>query len=294
MLFFAVVLLFVGFSNALVLDCNYVTAEWPGIGSTYFCDAKVVRLNGDRVVTGVSQNHASGKTNDDVKGIRFISQQLDFVPQNITGFFKNIQGLRTWSTGVKAISKFDLQQFPDLRHLYINDNAIEVLDGDLFVFTPKVVYIDFGHNKITNVGPNLISHLNGVVVNLFGNVCMSQSAFNATEIVSLSRSLAHLCPPSADMIERIILEGEKFVEVTENVKEVIGAVEENQGKTQRLELRVAQLERIVMQIDALSKVQLDIAEAKLVANEKKFEEKLAEFSANQAKFEAQLANCIRA
>jgi hypothetical protein len=42
---------------------------------------------------------------------------------------------------LKAISKFDLQEFPELRQIISNDNPKEAIHGDLFAFTPKVDYI---------------------------------------------------------------------------------------------------------------------------------------------------------
>jgi hypothetical protein len=288
MLFFAVVILFFGLSNGIVLDCTYSIETWSGVGSTYYCYATVILANdNDQIVTGVSGNHLSGRSNNDVKGILIQFQPLDFIPQNITGFFKNIQGYRMTYMPIKIITKFDLQQFPDLRHLTLNFNDnLEVIDGDLFAFTPKVVFIDLDYNKITNVGPNLISHLNVSELRFYRNLCIDQVARNASETLDLTRSLAHLCPPSADMIERIIVEGDKFAGVTETG-------EENQNEIRTLKVRVVELERIVMEMDALNKAkdaELDISKAKLVANEMKFEKKLSQL---EDKFEKLDRSCVK-
>lgn len=74
-------------------------------------------------------------------------------------FFNNIQGFRILNVNLKAISKFDLQEFSKLEQFISNENPIETIDGDLFSFTPKINYIQFRQNKITNVGPNLLSSL---------------------------------------------------------------------------------------------------------------------------------------
>jgi hypothetical protein len=158
-------------------------------------------------------------------------------------------------------------------------NSIETVDGDLLLFTPEVEFLRLSHNKITNFGPNLLDNLiNLSYMDLGENLCISQTATTPTEILNLIRSLAHLCPPTAQMIERIIVSGDKFVEVTENI-------EDNQSKTQRLENRVLYLERIIMEIDALNKVKDDrlrIIEAELVVNKNKF-----------AEFEIKLTSCIK-
>jgi hypothetical protein len=228
MLFFTLTLLFFGICNGIFLDCTYRAESWPTLGSIYYCDAKLIRFNDGRSVTGVSQNHLSGKSDSDVKVINFNNQPIDLIPQNISKFFKNIQGLSVWSTSIKSVSKNDLQQFPELRLVDFYDNLLETLDGDLFTYNPKLEFVRFHKNKITNVGLNLLTSLKSLsYVDFNFNVCITQYTSTQSEIPDLIRNLAIKCPPTVAMIEKII--GEKI---------------------QKLEARLAELERIIMEIKA--------------------------------------------
>jgi hypothetical protein len=266
MLFFAITLLFFSSCNGLILNCTYHTHTWAGLGNIYWCDAKVFQLNGGQVATGVTQNHASGRSNNDVKLIHLSNQELDFVPRGINRHFKNIQALRMTSTNLKFISKFDLQQFPDLRHLRLGGNPIEEVESDLFSFTPRVHYIEFDYNKITNVGSNLFRNLSEIfTVHFVGNPCINESAGGGiAAIAQLSVKLAQQCPPTASMIVRMItgieenlipqIDDRVSVYFNETVKpafaETNGNVEENQTGIRRLQVRVAALEAMMMEMIA--------------------------------------------
>jgi hypothetical protein len=257
MLFYAITFLLLGFSNAMFLDCVYREEFWSGNRNVYICDVKVViRYNAeDRIVTGVSMNHLSGKGNNDVTAIRFQNQQLDFIPQSINSYFNNIIGLRIESTTLKTITKFDLQQFPGLIYLYTYDNKFEAIEGDLFTFTPKVEDVRFGGSQITNVGTNLVHHLKNLrFLDFDRNVCISQWAGTPNGINEIVRSLGQLCPPTAAMIERSVINGDKLDErmdekIAVKVKAVMemlrGDFDGAQDRTRRLESKVAELEKLI-------------------------------------------------
>lgn len=259
MLFLSTTFSLLGLCYGIILDCNFKTHDWNNLGNIYLCDAKVIQFTESRTVIGVSQSHLSEKTNDDVTGVRFNDQQLDFVPRNITGQLQNIRALEIGFTALKVITKFDLKQFPDLVNFYLVSNPLEALDGDLFEFTPNLQYLSFYGNKITNVGPNLLCNLKSLIYVTFnGNLCTNMTALNPNEILDLSRRLAYVCPPSAEMIERIVVNGEKletkleenFAEKVESVIEELNEnVEESERKLKELETQVEELDEIIMEMD---------------------------------------------
>jgi hypothetical protein len=229
MLFFAITLLFLGLSNGITLKCTFGPSDWQTIGNVYACSAKVNQVIGERTVTGVSGTHWSGKTNDDVKAIQMDRQTLDFIPRDINKHFKNLQGLQMVDTTLKFISKFDLQQFPDLKHLDLRRNQLEVIDGDLFSFTTKIKTIILVNNKITNVGLNLLSNLKDLGRVFFNdNPCIHASAESPSAILDLSRKLAQTCPTANVIVKRIA-----------DVETMNANL---QTKIRRLEVRLASLE----------------------------------------------------
>jgi hypothetical protein len=209
MLFFALTFSFLSFCNAITLSCIYGLY----LDITYYCIATVVDDKINQGVTKITGIHLSGKTNDDVQAIIFRDQNLDYVPKNITKFFKNNINFQIIGTSLKEISKFDLQQFPDLTYCGIRYNYLETIDGDLFSFTPKLVFIRIEGNRITNVGPNFLINLKYLQsIDFSRNQCLNYDSVNDTpdKIANLIRSLHHMCPPTADMVEKIVVSGPKL------------------------------------------------------------------------------------
>jgi Leucine-rich repeat (LRR) protein len=265
MLVFAATFLFFGLCNGIILECEYNTTDWNHLGNVYYCYAKVGQLNTGHAVTGVSGNHASGKTNDDVKAIYIVNQPLDFIPRDVNKYFKNIQGLLMRETKVKFISKFDLQQFPELRSFYINGNPIEAVDGDLFSFTKKLSYVDLGSNKITSVGANLFSDLKDLrALYFYGNSCLSGYAHdNPTAALELSKRIVQACPLlTAEMVERTVNNlqskiepaaaktNENAAKTNVNIAKTNKNVQDLQIQMRRLQVRLAELETIIFEMDA--------------------------------------------
>jgi Leucine rich repeat len=272
MLVFAATFLFFGLCNGISLECEYNTANWLHLGNVYYCEAKVGQLNAGHAVTGVSGNHASGKTNDDVKAIQIMNQALDFIPRDVNKYFKNIQGLSMWNAKLKVISKFDLQQFPELRSFYINGNPIEAVEGDLFSYTKKLRLVALENNKITSVGANLFSDLKDLRALFFQyNSCLSEYVSdNPTAALELSKRIVQACPVSAVMVERTVSAIQtnldtniepaianlqsKFesaiAKTNEEILETKVDVQELQTKTRRQEVRLTELETIIFEMYA--------------------------------------------
>jgi hypothetical protein len=196
MLLFAITLLFFGLCNGIILQCDYSsTGEWYATGKLYWCDAKVIQHGNKRAVTFVSGTHASGKTNDQVLGMWIRDQSVDFIPRDITKHFKNIHSIAIGRTKLKSITKEDLRQFPSLRLLHLESNPIEVLDGDLLTFIPKVERVNIFHSKITYVGSDLFSNSKSLnYVSLAGNTCINEDATTPSAIEDLKRKLVCVCP----------------------------------------------------------------------------------------------------
>jgi Leucine rich repeat len=264
MLVFAATFLFFGLCNGITLECKYDTGSWAHLGNVYICYAKVGQLNTGHAVTGVSGSHASGKTNDDVKAIRIEHQALDFIPRDVNKYFKNIQGLFMLYTKVKFISKFDLQQFPELRFFYINNNLIEFLDDDLFAYTTNLRLVALDSNKITSVGANLFSGLKDLRTLWFlSNPCLSEYVYdNPTAALNLSKRVVQACPVTAVMVERTVNNLQSIIEpaiaktnanvakTNENAAKTNVNVQDLQTQMRRLQVRLAELETIISEMDA--------------------------------------------
>lgn len=183
------------------------------IGTVYSCNPKVVRINESRNVVGVSQNHLAGKSDQDVKGVIIQKQQIDSIPEDINLFFTNLEGIYFSDCPIKSFGKNDLLPFPRLKHFAIVRGQLKTIDGDVFKYLPELLYILFRGNSITNVGPGIFQYSPKLNWASFeANLCINSQANDRTAVANVGRELAFKCPPSVEMIEKIILEGTKFQE----------------------------------------------------------------------------------
>lgn len=138
------------------------------------------------------------------------------------------------------ISSADLQPFPYLIHLTLWDNKIQVLDGDLFKFTPNIQLIDFDNNQLIHIGLNILNPLwNLRTAHFSGNNCISRSVASATpsDIASFKLELSTKCPPSIDMYLTTLLSQRALVEKIEEV--VANKTESILKRVEKLEVKLA-------------------------------------------------------
>lgn len=241
-------------SATIILDCTYSMLIWKVVGTVYTCQARLLYLEDGHNVIGVTQNHLSGKSNADVATLHVIDQAVDRIPTNIGVFFENLQMIFIASTTLKSISKKDFQPFPKLRRLSLYNTIIEKVYGDTLMYLPLLERFDLQDSTLTNVGPGLLQHTAVLTsVSFSGNLCVSSSATNATEVAALSRELAFKCPPTVEMIEEIILEGENFQEAVDEQVEPELTVLDIQIKTleeknERAERRIEDLEKFIFNL----------------------------------------------
>lgn len=199
-------------NGTIILDCVYAMRTWAIVGSVYQCSPRVIQLDQTRNIVGVSQNHLSGKTNQDVEALFIDSQPIDLIPKDIELFFVNLETLIIWSSPIKSMTKDDLKPFPKLKVIEIQICQIQVISGDIFKYSPELQFANFQKNQITNVGPGIFKYTPKLIYAHFNyNLCINNGAANnATAVTSLVRELAFRCPPTVEMTEEIILNGGNF------------------------------------------------------------------------------------
>lgn len=119
-------LLFINFipqTECTTLNCAYKNIEFWVVGNLYGCVATVT-VDEYRNVTEISGTHESGKTNDEVKGLKIWNQVTVKFPQCITTFFPNIEAIWAESNGINAVSHKDFAPFSKLRQVHFYGNKI--------------------------------------------------------------------------------------------------------------------------------------------------------------------------
>jgi hypothetical protein len=169
--FFVLMIILISRSESIVLDCDYKDYKEYGYGC--WIQNSIENLKTDREISEVRGQHLSGKGIDDVKSFISYTKTLNFFPQNLTKFFKNIDTVWIQASKLQEISKKDLKQFGrNLRNLWLDWNEIEVIEGNLFEFNPNLEHISLYKNKMVHIGSGAFDRLEKLrELNLKGNPC---------------------------------------------------------------------------------------------------------------------------
>lgn len=202
-LFFLITIFYV--VESVKLLCNFETDDIHG----YLCRAKNLQIlsKNDRIISEVSGDHQSNKTNDDVV---FFSSDLNVVryfPLNLSHFFMNLESIQIEHSTLSEIHSSDLKEFGEnLKNLWLGSNAIEALESNLFKFTPNLEEISFYGNQISHVDNGVFSNLQNLHTIFFTfNICDSGSSFNGnkTAVLSVTKKIEEKCKDYQFMVKRL-------------------------------------------------------------------------------------------
>jgi hypothetical protein len=150
-------------SQSAFFDCQYRTEGWGPFNTAYLCSVQnfpeITSMTAVQI-DSVSGNHQAGKNNDNVEVVDVFQRgRIFYFPQGLTNFFKNLKGIRIEATGLKEIHQSDLKDYSKLKALWLYGNNLEVLEENLFEFTPNLEWISVVNNKITHVDPHVFDKL---------------------------------------------------------------------------------------------------------------------------------------
>lgn len=185
-------------SSSSDIDCIYKDTGFSAIGTVYSCDV----LNNPNItemedtVDSVSGVHKIRKNYDDVLGIFISFKTINYFPQNLELFFKNLKAIVIWDSKLKFIHQSDLKSFPKLVQLSLSSNSIEIIEEDLFDFNPNLEFIVFSSNKISHIHSDVFDNLSKLnTLHLFSNQCISMSATkNTKQLEDLIWTIKNECP----------------------------------------------------------------------------------------------------
>lgn len=186
-------LIFCVVSQSFVIQCKFYVHS---VTNGYSCEVINTQIVGeeDLGVTNVTGQHLEGKDNDDVKTL-YSDRQMKLFPRSLTEFFPNIQGLIIVGCNAKNISKTDLEEFGEnLKVLALQRCGIEVIESDLFEFTPNITDLNISENEIVKIEANAIGRLKKLEHFRFGfNPCTSCIYMRSLEISDRVRRVEQKC-----------------------------------------------------------------------------------------------------
>jgi hypothetical protein len=245
-------------SDAIILDCTYQVQTLWMIQNIYVCSARVIVVGDLRNVTDVSQNHVTGMSNDDVRGIVVESQTLRFLPRNIDAFFPNLEALDVYRSQIQEVSQQDFENFLNLRQVNLVGNAIQVIQANLFEKNPLVSSISFSSNPIRHVDYKAFERLENLNTLAFQDTtCISRQHWSDRPgVLNLMFLLLVNCPPSFEMTEARLLNSSEFErsideQVAERMNPLTWNIFEMDQRLQDHEERIAELEGEVKRVNEL-------------------------------------------
>lgn len=208
-------------SIASTLECEYTTktnyrntnyrdtadSELPAeLKDAYTCWGAVSQAcdEGDTFdIASVDDNHEGDRRAFDVKIFGFLEgQTIPSMPRNIGLVFKNLIALRLTNVKLEYLSKEDLKEFPNLRHLWACCNKLKVLDADLFQFNPNLISLSFESNEIQSVGIGVLDDLTQLKrISSHSNKCINYPDIvdgNKQNIEALKAELEQKCAKDED------------------------------------------------------------------------------------------------
>lgn len=94
-----------------------------------------------------------------VRKLKIFFQTVKFLPKFTVLLAQRLEIFQAHSCHLKIVSKEDLQQFPRLKFISLENNDLEWLNGDLFDFNPKLESVWFCNNKLKYIEENMFASL---------------------------------------------------------------------------------------------------------------------------------------
>lgn len=217
-----------GSSTGLFLQCIYTLQ-----GSEYRCTAQVIFVGDSRIISEVSHNHLAGKNDSDVTQLFIQNQVVGFIPHNVSDFFPILNRFDVNNASITELTRDSLKGLYRLRIFQVNVNQIEGIRGDIFMDNSELQQINLINNPIKHVAHRVFDHLTQLTyLNFQTTTCINSNANTRAATVQLIFQLLLSCPPTFEMIETQIINGEKLEEqfsvirneTDEQIVEEIGAV----------------------------------------------------------------------
>jgi hypothetical protein len=155
------------------LQCQYEKFN-GSIVSGSMCRAVNVNVTSrDETITSVNGQGPEAFDKYKFDMIEIFDETLNFIPQGFDDFFPNVHSLGIRYSKLKEVEKKNFAQFPMLYNLWIENNQIEKLPGDLFQANLQLSRVSFVANRISQVGEDLLNLNHSVYIDFIDNKCIS-------------------------------------------------------------------------------------------------------------------------
>lgn len=159
--------------SSVNIKCNHQVNRWTGLGPIQEClvvDLYVVNPN--ETVTSLNKHHYTTIKSFYV----YKSKKFLHMPKGVEKFLEGLEVLVIAHTGLKEIKSSDLKPFELLKEIHMDNNQLEELESDLFIFNPMLRKVNFDNNKIKKIGCGILEPLKRLDL-----VCLTRNDFHIKE-----------------------------------------------------------------------------------------------------------------
>jgi Leucine-rich repeat (LRR) protein len=203
---------------AFDLECSKIEKLW-------WDDAVLTCTVGNLTITNrvAVMDTSKYDDNDKIKTLDIVNQTVYYVPRLTGKMAKRLENLEISECGLKEIRKEDLQQFPQLKILTLEENDLEWLEDGLFEFNPELKKIYFSYNENLNyIGPNLLESLPklGVAGFMYAG-CIRFFALGREELEELKTKLKTFCKNETTKLKMLAKQTTTTTTTTESATAII-------------------------------------------------------------------------
>ena len=139
------------------VTCEYKLVPWFDV-TRYVCYVSSGSVTQPRTqITKFIGNHIENRTNENVDAINIKNLVVNFFPRGIPNVFTaGIVNLKLHDCGLKEICGKDLQGLSLLQSVNFDCNKLRRLPDDLFIDTPRLVWISFDSNLLVSLTSKLL------------------------------------------------------------------------------------------------------------------------------------------
>lgn len=140
------------------IDCKFM--ELPNYG--YICNVRYLKITSklNRTLDAIFGEHLPGKTNNDVKFLDSINNEVNYLLLGVKKFLPNLIAVRFQNGNLMEITAADMAEYPSgLKKLWLAYNIIEKLPKGLFNSTPLIEELYLSGNKIQVVNRGVLTNL---------------------------------------------------------------------------------------------------------------------------------------
>lgn len=143
---------------SLNLECEFIRSEWFDVGELDNCYARNIEVR-DPLVKVDSINGNGSQVLSYVKGFWIEKEVVEFLPESLGKFLPSLLAFGMDNTGLKRLSKLNLQPFTAIQRFAFYRGELEYLESDLFTYNKNLQSISLTDNNMLIIGHSIFDHL---------------------------------------------------------------------------------------------------------------------------------------